>query len=369
MKQALSFVAAALLAFLPVITYAGPIIRSGEKVSVDASQTLAGDFYAFGGTVTISGPAENDVYLLGGTITMNAPVAGDLTVLGGAVQIHGPVADDVRVVGGDVTIAESVKGDVVVLGGLLTVLSTATIEGDVIFMGGEIAIEGDVVGSVHGTSDKARINAQVGGNVTLGVASLLTLGDNAEILGDVVYESGNDLVRAQDARVGGDIQKKLVPLEMKSNTVKTYVFIALTLVFAAFSFFFIARNHLVRLAEASAEGMGVTGLIGLVVFLFMPFIGGVLFVSVIGSVLGGVLISAYIFAILAALIFSGVVVGYNLQKLLFKKQSLTLGSIFLGTLVFTFLALVPYIGSLLVFACFVVTLGSLSTVLYRHIRS
>lgn len=109
MKKSLA-ISLFVLVCLPVFVEAGPIIRSGESVSIDADQVLKGDFYAGGASVSISGRAENDVYLAGGTVTVNAPVAEDLVVLGGVVQVHGEVTDDIRVAGGGGNYSRSGKG-------------------------------------------------------------------------------------------------------------------------------------------------------------------------------------------------------------------------------------------------------------------
>jgi hypothetical protein len=352
-----------------MFAYAGPIIRSGESVSVEASQVLKGDFYGLGGVVTISGQAEDDAYLGGGTVTTNAPTGGDLTIVGGAVQVHGTVGDDLRVVGGDVTLGGVVKGDVVVVGGLLTVLSTATVEGDLIFMGGEVRVEGEVYGSIHGTADRARINSKVGGDISITTGTLVTLGDNAEILGNVTYESRNDLVRAQEARVSGDIRKVEVTPEVQSDFVQTYALGMVVLIFATLSLYFIARARVTRLVEISSEALGISGLVGLGILLAVPFVSGVLMVSVIGSLLGATLLILYGALLITSFIATGAVVGYHVQKLTTKRASVTLGTVSLGTALFSAFSFVPYVGGLLMLACFVVTLGGAGIAIYRTVRS
>ncbi len=369
MKQIPFFILAALCAFVPASADAGPIIRSGETISVDASQVLTGDFYGLAGIVTISGEAREDAYVAGGTVTVNAPVAGDLTVAGGSVQVHGVVGDDVRVVGGDVTIAESVKGDVVMVGGLLTILSTATVEGDVIFLGGEAVLEGNVNGSVHGKAERARINGKVGGDITITTGTLLTLGDNADVEGGITYESRNDLVRAQDARVGGDIRKVGMLPVAEGNLLRTYLTGVIILAFAVFSVYFIARSRFTSLVHAAVENPGLSGLVGLGILFMTPFTASVFLVSIIGSLLGAVILAAYLLVVMLAVVLSGAVLGFLARRALLKKSEITLGGTLFGTALFAALGLVPYVGGLLVLASVSVTLGALGTALYRGIRA
>lgn len=352
----------------PSFVEAGPILRSGEEITVDSEQTLKGDFYGFGSNVIVSGAAENDVYVGGGTVTINAPVAGDLTVLGGVVQIHGDVADDVRVLGGEVTIANAVKGDVVVLGGTLTILSTATVEGDILFMGGDLTVSGNVVGAVHGSSDVLRINAEVGGDISYTTTQSFTLGDKAKVLGNISYKGINDLVRAQDATVAGDIHKTETE-QTPTNVVKVYVLQLCVLIFAALTLYMIARTYVQYIVEYAQVTPGMAGLLGLGMFLTIPFISVVLIVSVIGAFVGVMLMIGYTLAICTSIIVSGITVGFYLQTYVFKRAHTTLLSVVLGVIVFTSFVFVPYIGGLCVLACMLITLGKMGMIAYHALRA
>jgi cytoskeletal protein CcmA (bactofilin family)/uncharacterized membrane protein len=369
MKKSFLLFALVGMFLLPDRADAGPIIRSGEVVSVDASQVLKGDFYGFSPTVSLSGQAEDDAYIVGGTITINAPVGKDLTIVGGTTQVHGDVGDDLRVVGGDVVVANAVKGDVVVLGGTLSILSTAVIEGDVIFMGGELTVEGVVNGSIHGTAEKARINATVEGDVSLTAETRVALGDKAIISGNVTYTSREDIVRAQNAQISGTVRKVETPLEGTQNFLKMYVLAVCVLAFAALSVYFIARRRLQVLVERSSRNFGISGLVGLGMFLMIPFVGGVLFVSVIGGILGVLLVALYLLLLILAFVLTGAMLGHSIQKFITKKGEISLSTVFFGTVLFSFMMFVPYVGGLFALACFVVTLGGLGLTLYHMLRS
>ena len=139
------------------------VMRTGDIVSVPKDAVVPGDFYALGGkSVNISGVIEGDLYAVGQSITINGTVMGDVVAIGGSVQIHGNVEDDVRVVSGSVELAEAVKGDVIVIGGFATVLSTATIDEDLYFYGGQLDVDGEVVGMLHVQAESLVINSSVG---------------------------------------------------------------------------------------------------------------------------------------------------------------------------------------------------------------
>jgi cytoskeletal protein CcmA (bactofilin family) len=369
MKKPMLQLVVIMVMLVPALAYAGPIIRTGESISIDSSQSLEGDFYGFSPAITISGAAEDDVYLLGGTVTINAPIAGDLTIVGGAIQIHGDVGDDLRILGGDVTIADEVKGDVVMLAGMLTILSTANIGGDVIFMGGELAVEGPVAGGIHGTADRIRINSKVAGDLSISAETLITLGNKANVLGDITYKSRSDIMRGQDAQVAGEIRKSEFASEVGSSFLRPYLLGTMILVFASLFLFFLGRGRLQYVVESGAKTPGFSGLIGLGAFLVIPFVGGVLMVSVVGSLLGLLLFTLYGGLILFSFIATGAMVGYHIQKMLTKNTSITLGTVFFGTMLFSAFGLIPYIGGLLIFAAFLVMFGGTSTLVYRFLRS
>ncbi|MCF7815822.1 MAG: hypothetical protein K9M10_03600 [Candidatus Pacebacteria bacterium] len=353
---------------VPEFTHAEPIIRSGENISVDSTQVLEGDFYGFAPTVTISGPSENDVYVAGGTVTINAPVKGDLVVLGGVTQIHGDIGDDLRVVGGEVTLGREIKGDLVVLGGTLTVLSTARVDGDILFMGGELIVEGSVEGSIHGTADKVRINTKIGGDVSLTTGTLLVFGGSAEVLGSVTYKSRNDIVRAPNANIVGEVRRVGVDMQEGIGFAQGFAFQLAVLLFAALTCYLVFRKHIYLVMDLTMSAPGVSGLTGLGIFFIIPFIGALLLLSVLGTLIGVLILSLYIAALILSLMCAGVLLGLYIQKILTKKSKITLMTVVSGIASLCLLGLVPFVGGFIIFGLIVMSLGGISTSLYRTLR-
>ncbi len=368
MKKHIVFLTLMVVLLTPVFTHAGPIIRSGESISVDATQVLKTDFYGLAPTVTISGTAEDDAYIGGGTVTINAPIQDDLTIIAGTAQIHGEIGDDLRVIAGEVTLAKPVKGDVVVLSGTLTILSTAQIEGDVLFMGGSLVVEGNVTGNIHGTADTVRINSEVGGDIMLGVASLFTLGDRAKVTGAITYESRSDLVRAQDAEVGGDIRKTEVSIDTGSGFLNMYLFELGTLLFTASALYLIARGRVRQVVYRSMQSPAISGLIGLGVFVVVPFIGIVLMVSLLGLFIGSLIFLLYLGFLVLSMALAGVLLGSYLEKIVMNTTALTFRTVCAGVFLFTLIGFIPYLGGLLMFASIVIVLGALSQTFYAVLR-
>ena len=351
----------------PSLVFAGPIVRSGDTVSVEADQILESDFYGAGGTVSISGSAEHDVYVTGGSVTINAPVDEDLVIIGGTVQIHGPVGDDLRIIGGEVTLAEEVGGDVVVLGGTLNILSTARIEGDILFFSGEVEISGNVKGGVAGMADIIRIDAGVGGDVKVTARQSLAFGDRSEILGNVTYRSENEIARAQGAVIVGDIVKESI--DISKNAGQYALLPVLVLLFAALSAYLLFKSRLQKVIEVTKVSYGVNGLIGLAVLLAVPAVGALLIISILGLIPGIVILITYIVLLILTWVISGIVLGSLVLKSIWKSEKSGILSVIVGVILFDLLVFIPYIGPLLGLAVFLIVLGGISRLIYQAFRS
>ncbi len=371
MKNIIYIVALCATIVLPSLTHAGPITRTGEKISIDSAQVLQGDFYGFAPSITISGKAEQDVYIVGGTVTINAPVAGDLTVLGGVVQIHGDVGGDLRVLGGEVTIGNAIQEDAAIMGGTLIVLSTATIQGDLLFRGGDLTLEGDVIGSVHGVSDTLRIDGHVGGDVSFEAERTIILGNKSNVDGAITYTSVSEMVRAQNAIVVGEIRRVIEHPTTQSDFTSAYMYVieVCILLFIAFILYLLSRRHIESFVVNEKNNLGVIGLVGLGVFIIVPFVSIVLMVSVIGVLAGIILLASYAIALLVAFATAGIIFGIAIQKMFTKKASLNAATVLYGVIAYTLLGLVPVVGPVLIFGGIIVALGGLSTGFYRLIRS
>ncbi len=356
--------------FVPVFfsvthtAHAETVLRTGENISVDVEQTVDGDYYVGVGTLgntTMSGTVKGDMYALGGTVTTNGTVQNDLTAVAGSVQVLAPVQDDVRVVGGEVTIANHVSGDVFVLGGVLKVLSTATVDGDIIFFGGEADINGNVGGSILGTSKKIRIDAEVKGSVDVTTATALTLGDKANISGYVHYTSISPIVRAQNATVGKEVTQSAYATspESSQNKLRTALIPIFITLFATLSLFLLFKKELQNFVMHTQESTGKSFLLGLGLVILGPIVALILTITVLGMLLGVLSFALIVLGYVLGYVLTGVVFGAYLAKWFTKEATVSLPWILLGSIALQVLLLVPVLGILAVGILFIITVGGL----------
>ena len=112
-------------------------LRTGDIITVPASETWDGNLYLFAGQVTVDGNVNGDLVAFGGTIAderrgnrrcaswpaaacwWSAPWTATCALQAATMEITGSAAGDVLVTGGRVTLVagSSVGGDVIVSGG------------------------------------------------------------------------------------------------------------------------------------------------------------------------------------------------------------------------------------------------------------
>ena len=152
-------IAAALVMLLLVTTLAlaetrllGGKLRSGDTVTVPASELVEGDLYVVAGTAIVDGNVEGDLMALGGQVSVNGDVGGDLLVAGGTVNLAGSVEGDIRVAGGQVNVTGAAGEDIVLAGGQATLASGATVGGDLAVSGGTVSVGGTVTGAIEASA-------------------------------------------------------------------------------------------------------------------------------------------------------------------------------------------------------------------------
>lgn len=345
------------------------VIRVGETIDLDDEQVVGGDYYGVASDVALSGAIAGDAYLIGAQTTLNGRVASDTLAIGANVTVDGEVGDDLRVVGAQVTVSGHVRGDLVVVASQLKVLSTAQIDGDLIFFGGTVDVAGSVAHNVMGNMTALRLDGPVGGDVTVTVGAL-TLGDKAVVTGAVQYASASELVRSPDSVVSGSIVKNESEDDGSSNSLSTIEEIILTilpLLFGALCWWLMFRQNLLAVVERSATLPVRAILIGAAVAVVMPIVAGILLVSGLGILLGVLLMALYVVLLCVACVALGPIVGAVIHSWLVPQRPFGVFSILGGVVVLGLLIALPF-GSLLLLGGVVLSLGVVTERLYIALR-
>jgi cytoskeletal protein CcmA (bactofilin family) len=141
----------------------GGKLRTGDTVTIGPDESVDGDLYLLGGTITVDGTIDGDLTALGGQLLLSGTVTGDVLAAGGSVSIAGTVDGDVRASGGQVNLNGTVGEDVVAAAGQTTVQGNGTVEGDLVVSGGQVTVAGAVAGNIEANAGTYSRSGTVGG--------------------------------------------------------------------------------------------------------------------------------------------------------------------------------------------------------------
>jgi hypothetical protein len=354
---------------VPVVTSASTVLRSGETLSIGQDQIIEGDLYMAGNIISVSGQVVEDFLVAGAEINLNGQVGADMLAVGANIDINGTVGDDLRVIGNNVVVAEPVLGDLFVVGANVKLLSTASVSGDVTVLGGAVLIEAPVEGNILGWVEELRVNANVTGDVKV-TTPALTVGDSANIAGNVEYVSSVPLVRSQSSTISGEVVRSDPPQsEVVLDNPTPLLISLLGWLFSVALWFLVSRQSLQRLVRRTLLPSVRAVVIGGAAVLLVPFAMVVLLVSGLGLLPGLVLVATYVLLFTLAVIALPVVVAQFLMTISMQQSPpITLLTLLSGVVAVGLIALVPFVGPIVLTGFFILTFGALVDLLLRAIR-
>lgn len=356
---------ASVLSFFPMEVSAETVVRTGDSISIAVGQIVENNLYAAAGSVSLSGEVEKDAYILAGSVTTNGPIGADLTTVGGTIQTHASIGEDLRVVGGDVIVANDVGGDVFVIGGHLQILSSATVAGNVYFYGGEAEIEGVIEGNVMGQADVFFINNSVAGTDLS--ARRVVLGDQANIQGNLQYESVYDLERSVEATVEGEVLPSRVE-EVEDQTTMIPLMFLLSWLFASLSVLLFFRSKVEELLFEIKNNPVRAGVLGIVAIIIAPVLSMILIATLLGSWIGIGLLLLGILLILGSLVLLPLMLGGYLLSFYRKRLRIDIWAALVGMLAIVIFGFIPLIGAILIALSLVMVAGAILYSIYRFGR-
>jgi len=366
MKKFLISLSVISIALAPALGFAADL-RAKDEVSLAKAEVINEDAYIVGGNVTLANDIKGDLVVAGGNIVISGVVENDLLAAGGNLNILGTIRDDARIVGGTVIVSGNVGGDIAVAGGQIQILPGSTIGGDLIVAGGVVTIDGTVNGNIQMRGGQLIINDAVAGNVDAKIDKL-KLGSHSLINGDLFYRSLEEGEIAQGAKINGTTKfekfEKLPPQSARnlkailaSFLVAKFLVLAGSLIFLILLFGSTSRA-ITRQAIASFWKEALRGFVLLVV---TPVAAIFFFVTIVGVPLGGLMLLLYFASLTIAYLFSALILGSMLYKLVWRKSEYEANwkTALLGSAVITIVGIIPFIGGFVKFIFLLVALGAL----------
>jgi len=345
--------AALLVAMLVTVLAAMPVlaaeIRFQENtITIGSGEVIDDDLYAVGNSVIINGIVNGDVLTACETITVNGKVNGSIIAVASTVNVNGEVTHSVRVAGGNINVSGNVGRDLVAAGGQINIASTAKIGRDLVFGGGTIVIDGLIGEDIKGGGGEITMNNGVGGNVELGVESLV-IGSMANIKGNLVYVSEKEANIQSGAQIGGatthripEVKEPIVP---KIGIWGKVIAFLMTLI-AGIVIILIAPKRAIAVANSIRHKPLLSLGWGAIILFATPVAAIVTFVTVIGVPVGLIGLTLYGIAIYLSQIAVGLFIGYWIIGSFSEVDSrgVLIGALTLGFAILTLLKLIPYVG-------------------------
>lgn len=365
MKKFLKYGVIVLMIAVPLLSFAAEF-KVGEQISTGKDEKVVNDLYMAGGSVMSAGFVAGDLVMAGGNIVVNGDVTADLIAGGGNVSILSDVGDDVRAGGGIVILSGKVGGDAMIGGGQIFV-SGAGVEGDVAITGGNVNLNAPVAGDLFVVAGgNVFINAPIGGDVKI-EAKKITLGSNAVISGNLIYESKAEIIKEEGAVIQGTVDFRPMARDIVSiklfiasifSAVLLWKFITL-LVCALIIGLVLKRFNKEIIALAIKRPLYEFGM-GVVIMITVPIVSILLFMTLVGIPFGVLGLLGFVIMMIFTWILTPIILGSVVYHYFSKKElEVSWKTILLGVFLFAILGVIPFLGWLLQMLLVFTTLGSL----------
>jgi len=328
-------------------------------LSVVRTASVAGDLSVFGGSTVTAAPVLGDELLLAGSIHSRARVGGDLRAVGGSISIEDPIAGDLVAFGYSVNDAGRVGGSVFIVAANVTITNGAS--GPVTIYGNNISLAGDFANNVDiVASGRVALAASttIAGKLSYQAPEQTSIPESVVIAGGVEYTSASYLPDAGTSRL----------LAVISIGFFLFVRILGALILAG-----LLAGLFPRLAEAVVERAStartsrilLTMLLGFAVFVVTPVLFLLLALTFVGIGLAALLFIAYSLIAILSISYAGILLGSLFSRRYIKRETVLWHDGMLGMLALSLIALLPYVGTLIVLLLTTFTAGALLLIFFH----
>lgn len=357
---------------LPALVISTPVFANTKEISIlQKTETVDKDYFAIAERVEVNGVVNGDAYVAGGIVLVNGDIKGDLLSAGGNITISGNVTGDVRVAGGNVTFSDAnVGGNVTVGGGNVTFDKASVVKGSIVGGGGNLQIFSTNGRGATLGGGSILIDGFIKGDVSAGANNLI-LASNANIDGDFIYYSENEAKISDGANILGEVKHEIPKQGKTKHKGRGETGLALAgFIYAikAIDIFWLIIIGLLliysipifskRTAELATKKIGWAFLAGLGVLLFLPIVGVVFMVSIIGIPIALIIFFAFFLVFWLGRIFSLYALGLFVLSRFKKKDARGLAYI-TGIVIYVLLSIVPVIDFVASAAISIVGVGAL----------
>lgn len=363
----------ALLMFTGVVSAGSHFGNRGTMQTLDEESVVEGPAVFTGNDIVIDGTVEGTAFVIGEEIRVNGDINGSLFVLGQRLFIAGNVTGNIYGAAETVIMNGQNDSEVFLAGESLVIEEEAEIGRDLFTAGMRVRVEGAVPRHLFAAGESVLIANSVGGDAQV-AAEQLTLNDNAEIEGDLSYDSPNEAQIQEGAVVAGQTDwtetdswnvRRNMHGVMSTQTIwllrivwvigNILSALLVWLVFKLISSHFWTRT-VWPIKEKPLNTMGI----GLLALFLTPLAAGLLMITLIGIPIGGILFLLYGIALYISKIILAFFVGASIFRLLNRTEGISeFVWVLIGLIILEILLVIPVVNVISGLTIAVTGLGAL----------
>jgi cytoskeletal protein CcmA (bactofilin family) len=368
---AMAFVMSGLVLLLALPSTAGAAeVRHGDpSFTLPAGQEIKTDLIVAADRTEIDGDVDGDLIVVSQDVTVNGHVKGDVLGFGQNLLVNGTVDGNIRSSNQSLTINGRVGKNVTSWTGALTISDKGSVGGTITTAAGNAELNGHVGGDVLAYAGFVDINGVLDQSAKMTV-NRAKFGPMAEVKGPIDYTGRV----APEIAAGAKLASAPVVTIRKSGPDYTRIgyywnqtirwgeafLFGLVLLLVAPVFF----GHVVQACDkvAPAIGLGVLFLIATPIAAFFACI------TIVGVGLGVSALLLYLVALYSTQVFVGSWIG---EKLLGVGSGIgpTIGRLALGLVILRGLAILPFVGWMVIVATLIWGLGAMALTFHKLMRS
>ena len=352
------------LSFFALLCFAMPAsaqsARTGTDVTIGKEEFVDSLLSVTSTKLNIEGVVNGNLYCTSQDVIITGVVNGNVYCAAQSIKVLGRIDGDLTAVSSNIEVSGIINGSIVATASSLKTTSTAKIRQDILASASSMTIDGIIARDVNVSAGNAKLGATIGRNLT-GSFGKLTLTDDAFIKGNLDYKSSNDVVRENNTKIEGKINKTNVASGSVAGGILTVVLgflgFMLSLLIVSILTVIVFPNYYEKTYKEIETKAGSTIGWGFFNLLVVPFAITLIFITIIGIPLAGLIAVAWVLS----LMLSGPVFAYYVGKRISKKSS-PLKTMFVGSIVVLALYAVPVINILVGFVVGVVGSGAVLNV-------
>lgn len=347
-------------------------VRRGGSLIVEEGERIDDDLYIAGDRIEVRGHVTGDLFVAGRSVRVRGQVDGDVFAAAEDVVLEGPVRGSVRAAGEEVRVEGEVGEDVLVAANEAHVVRGARVGRDLAVAAQEVLLAGSIGRRVLAAADEIEVRGDIAGEMRAR-AREIEVESGARIGGRLEYASENEARIDQGAQVGS-IER--VPVEPHRRAGPAMVLLGWLRMLVGFFvlgllFVWLAPAFARRASRTTTDSVGASLGLGALVLIAAPLVA--MAMIALGFVFGGWWIGLALLGLLALAFALGMATaGLGAGRWLLERAGRTrahaVWALLAGLVVLGLVALVPFVGPVVVFVAAVIGLGALTLSVVRARR-